>query len=695
MANEDGPLDDKILAKFDALFWKAREEIFRAGKKEAKQSKAYRDALEYAKQHDIPTVFLEATIADANEDTDAAELQVQYPSGDIPPGLLGTWNTVKGSLFSLLGRHEEAETAYRTAINTKGFSNPDAAWNNLGNLLSDLGKHEEAEAAYRTAIDTEGFSDPGMVWNNLGNLLTNKGRHEEAEAAYRNAIDTKSNSDPGMAWSSLGNLLTNKGRHEEAEAAYRNAIDTKGYSDPGAAWNNLGNLLSDQGRHEEAEAAYRNAIDTKGYSNPGMAWNNLGILLREQGRHEEAVQSHQNALTSPDSDGTQHSRAKSLLRIAESGLGDEALNERDRLLSDPPPTGTRNIEDRILAKIQESETTQYDRYSERQNHPPIKDGISILRGWSSAVTLLEGTRGRWLGGGYFLRWRDKGLVIDPGFDFLRNFHDCGFHGREIDAVFVSHDHPDHNNDLASIDDLRYELYKRRNTNPIQPYCLVLDGDTYASQRSKFITGNPEHHLKPIHCATGNPGVFDLTTDDLPFRITPFDTDHRPDVPQGIGATIELLDSNGETVRRIGYTGDTTYSNRLAEPLADCDVLIAHISQPALAELKDPNESHGNHLGYRGTIKLLKDTKPKLALIGEFWAGFADLRIDLVNAIRDRTELKCILPAGIGLDLSLPELRVYCTECRATIPPSSVIVAPPPSREPYGNLSFLCRSCMVS
>ena len=50
--------------------------------------------------------------------------------------------------------------------------------------------------------------------------------------------------------------------------------------------------------------------------------------------------------------------------------------------------------------------------------------VSILRGWSSAVTLLEGTEQLWRGGGYFVKWAGKGIVIDPGFDFLRNFQLC-------------------------------------------------------------------------------------------------------------------------------------------------------------------------------------------------------------------------------------------------------------------------------
>ncbi|MCA9705377.1 MAG: tetratricopeptide repeat protein [Myxococcales bacterium] len=97
------------------------------------------------------------------------------------------------------------------------------ALNMLGNLLKNhLGRYEEAEAAYREAIERNPkYAAP---WNGLGNLLKNHlGRYEEAEAAYREAIER----DPSVAppWNGLGILLQEHlGRYEEAEAAYREAI---------------------------------------------------------------------------------------------------------------------------------------------------------------------------------------------------------------------------------------------------------------------------------------------------------------------------------------------------------------------------------------------------------------------------------------------------------------------------------------
>jgi len=201
------------------------------------------------------------------------------------------WNGLGNLLKDKLGRYEEAESSYRRAIELDEKSA--LPWNNLGQLLHyNLGRYEEAEAAYRRAIDLdEKYASP---WNGLGNLLKNHlGRNEEAESAYRRAIDL--DEKYASPWNGLGNLLKNHlGRNEEAESAYRRAIDLdEKYASP---WNSLGNLLADHfGRYEEAESAYRRAIELdEKYASP---WNSLGNLLADHfGRYEEAESAYRRAI---------------------------------------------------------------------------------------------------------------------------------------------------------------------------------------------------------------------------------------------------------------------------------------------------------------------------------------------------------------------------------------------------------------
>ncbi len=720
-------------AQYLKLFLKARRELFRAGRKADKESKHFRAALDFSVEHGIPSVFLEASYIYAIKDVNQASSLLETNDVIIPSEFTGLWEFVKGSLFNLLGNRIEAINTYQTALKDPNLDSPGLAWNNLGISLSELGRNREAIEAYQMALKDPNYDTPGTAWINLGTCLSDLDRHEEAIEAYQMALKDPNLDSPGSAWNNLGNTLSNLSRQEEAIEAYRRALNSPNYNSPGKAWYNLGNCLSKLSRYKEAIEAYEEALKDPNLDSPGLAWNNLGNMLSELGRHEEAIETYRNALedpnldskekvwnnlgvalrnlsrineaiaaheqvlTLPDPTGKQKTRAKALLRILESGLTKSSLSERDRsLTSSFESGGDSTIENRIIQKIEQGGVTQYDRYSQQESSKQ-QDVISILRGWCSSVTLLEGSHGKWRGGGYFLRWQGKGLAIDPGFDFLRNFHDAEYHGREIDAVFVSHNHPDHNSDLYSIDDLKYELYKRRNLNEkytSKPYCILWDEDT--SRATKFGITTPKHHYTPITCPFGYPQANDLSNSPwhLPFRITPFQVQHAEDVPKALGAVIELLDNESRSVFRIGYTGDTSYFDGLASNLQNCDVLIAHISQPKLVELQNPEEFHDSHLGYRGTIKLLKETKPKLALIGEFWAGFTDLRVDLVNALRERVETNNILPAGIGLNINLPNLDIQCSECKAPIDHKNIKVAPPPLSHPFGNLSYLCRQCMI-
>jgi len=402
------------------------------------------------------------------------------------------------------------------------------------------------------------------------------------------------------------------------------------------------------------------------------------------------------ALSSPDPKGNQHSRSKFLLQIIESSISTSALSPDDRALIEPEAINTDEIEYKLIAAIKEAGDTQYEKYigkidSER------KDIFSILRGWSSAVTLLEGSERRWRGGGYFVKWRDCGIVIDPGFDFLRNFHDAKYHGREINAVIVSHNHPDHNSDLKYIDDLKYELWTRLSPKDPKrrPYVLIWDRDTDGAV--KFTIEKPEHRCEPVPLTSALQRSIDLSTEQsekLPFRVLPFKVDHavKGDVPNAMGLVLELLNEAGKAVVRIGYTSDTAYFPELHRNLENCDILIAHVSQPSIEELQSTSKLKEAHLGYQGTVRLLRESMPKLTLIGEFWAGFTDLRIPLVKGIRQRSGLETVLPAGLGMHIKLPSLNIECTECSKDIPYSSVKITP--SADQFGDLSYLCPSCMI-
>ena len=87
------------------------------------------------------------------------------------------------------------------------------------------------------------------------------------------------------------------------------------------------------------------------------------------------------------------------------------------------------------------------------------DGLYFLGRYSSWTPKIPRPRVFGIkGGGKFLVWKSKGIVIDPGFDFLNNFYAEGFSLEDIDAVIVTHDHHDHTDDFESM----WRLIKEHN-----------------------------------------------------------------------------------------------------------------------------------------------------------------------------------------------------------------------------------------
>lgn len=126
--------------------------------------------------------------------------------------------------------------------------NNSSAHSNLGNALAMLGRLEDAEESFRTALRLNPqFADAHY---NLGNILHKQQKFDEAEASYRNAVAI--NPNHFAALNNLANVLNLQGRAEEAAQAYAY----------------LGNVLQDLGRGQAAAQAYEQSVAI--LPNPGI-----------------------------------------------------------------------------------------------------------------------------------------------------------------------------------------------------------------------------------------------------------------------------------------------------------------------------------------------------------------------------------------------------------------------------------------
>lgn len=722
--NQDSIVVNTALNEFVEMMWNAR---FMAQKKLSTQSmEAYRKAAQFASCNGLE---VEARIADA-------------------------------AVYELAGQWQEAILCLAQCLTSPNNKLMGMAHFFMGSVYSEVNQVEKAIEHYDAAIADQRFDKAAWAHNNLGNMYFRKAKDATAE----------NNQEMCEAWTAKVDAHYKASLEFEVEARYttlynlgRVALSRRDFAAALKYFNKSikTNVPAEGQDYNELMkgAAYREKGTTYVLpllENKGNAAKHLPKAIKWW---EAAIIEFNNSdRQSSTSGGVSGKAAVALakIRLANQWLEskrtprEEMHKEGNRteknddyfLLRWWPPEeagvdGYSTPEERIFSRIEAIGQDRYDlyklkansRFAARKKDPNLPDSASncdepgqnvlaILRGWGSATPLIEDASSACVGGGYFLKWRDKGLVIDPGMDFMRNFRACGFHMREVDGVIVSHDHTDHNADLIAIDDVFYEMHRRspqkegeagqregKEDEPKWIYHLIGDDRT---RDKEFLKGDSGHrrpwrfYSQVEDQEKGEMSInLSLKNPPLPFKIHYFKAEHGGPHFPAFGLRIECLPQNeGEKSIFIGFTCDTEYFVGLEEHFKNCDILIAHISQPTLAELLSRSNHKKNHLGYRGVAELVTKCKPKLTILGEFWAGFADMRIDIAKGLQriydesyaeSRTESR-ILPSGVGLFVNPENLEIDCSGCHKWRPASNISVSA--TDTDFGPLKYLCPFCRM-
>jgi hypothetical protein len=268
----------------------------------------------------------------------------------------------------------------------------------------------------------------------------------------------------------------------------------------------------------------------------------------------------------------------------------------------------------------------------------VQNKLVVLRRWQSINPKIPRPGEHKLrGGGYFLLWQSKGIVIDPGYDFIQNFYDEGFSLADIDAVVITHSHPDHDDDLSTLTTLIREWNEY---HELTGQC----DDKYGAKKLDFFL-NESANLKfsawlkssevrigrvvPLPSIwwdkdseeptdgkiRGKPIMIDLRGDKnseegygFIMEVMPAWHDDVIGKTEAVGIKFHLYEpkpknsSNSyisEEVGIVGYTGDTgAYGHdlpgqirgidekirKIEDLYMDCDVLIAHLGDIRIREL---------------------------------------------------------------------------------------------------------------
>jgi len=309
--------------------------------------------------------------------------------------------------------------------------------------------------------------------------------------------------------------------------------------------------------------------------------------------------------------------------------------------------------------------------------------LLVLREWNSYTPAIPDQYETDRGGGYYIRYKNNGIVIDPGYDFIRNFSDAGGRLCDINHVIITHAHNDHTNDFESLLSLFYQLNedrKKKNPDSIPKLIHLYLSQGAARKFSGYLSLRNVQHIGKVEILNQgckeNPQTINLHG-VTGVHLTVLRAYHDDVITEeySIGLGFEF-DINGSS-RRIVFTGDTglfppsrdkkdgkiekdgagntrldygdNFSkmifNEYPEKFKAPDLIIPHIGSIKKEEFKSAGISgtpvagkasglyfYPNHLGFRGTIALIHGLKPKSAIISEFGEELKDIRFSLIREI---------------------------------------------------------------
>jgi len=551
-----------------------------------------------------------------------------------------------------------------------------------------------------------------------GRIFSEKGEYDLVIEYCQKAFDTPGFDIPGNALNNIGLAYSNKGNYGRAIEYCQKAFDTPGFDTPGRALSNMGNAYYNKGDYDRAIEYFQKALETPGFDIPGNALYNMGLAYYNKGNYDRAIEYFQKASTEFEDLGENESVRKISYLIINLTIENKIGRERfeassisdisDKIFKEDfiKKTALKDPGEKIKQILNEFNITAYQKYAEeyesRENDTNKQiddDFLIILKGWSSSIPLVSGRINEYFegnickGGGYFIRWKGAGLVIDPGINFLENFHENKFHIADIDIVLITHNHLDHNYELLQINDAFYQTNKFLKNVKRQRY--ILDKETLDGKRSDLYKDIIEIET-PFDTGTIDSGERDLK-EKYNIIIKLFKTEHSKDVEHSTGAIIELFEQkdDNEPIIKIGLTSDTKYFPGLSEKLVDCDLIIPHFGMLDKKELDDENDDvHDTHLGFNGMKKIIEGTNADLYAITEFWGGRGDFRVDLIRKIifdlNEKKKIKNIIAGDVGCKIKLPSKHIICSNCNTVSNYKTTSTVRP--EKSFGKLRYLCENC---
>lgn len=347
----------------------------------------------------------------------------------------------------------------------------------------------------------------------------------------------------------------------------------------------------------------------------------------------------------------------------------------------------------ILDAKKNNEQLFAELYKRREECRNVNEAtLFVLRRYNSFTPILNSETK--YGGGYFLWTGKKGIIIDPGFDFIKNFIKAGFCLSLIDAIVITHAHPDHLVDLPNILTLLYEYNDYlENVNYDEGNLTFRSYKANRPMRKQKI--ELYLNISSYWYLSGMLNIFDSQSSyathilekemtrniDENLLLITMPTVHKDCVSENLGVGVCIKD----TLRKKSflYTSDTSITPQLIDDysrIADVyeitnPALLANIGGIAWNELKatffaeemvnaniqvlPKDYRYGNHLGLLGLCSLAQVLQPKIVMISELGSEFHKFRTVFIEEFRNEFGISCLL-ADLGLSV-----RIFEHKCMHT------------------------------
>ena len=332
---------------------------------------------------------------------------------------------------------------------------------------------------------------------------------------------------------------------------------------------------------------------------------------------------------------------------------------------------------------------------------PIEDFVHTLQGWDS--TLLDTipnslSTSQFLKkhsltqGGVFIRWKGKGIVINPGPNFLNNFHEAGYFVNAIDYVIVTRSEPCYYEDLDAIHSLNYQ----RNTlaESLHVISYYLNPSAYRELSSKLHPRFKEER-NTVNCLEVFYHSPELETIQLSdeHKFSYF-ANQKDESDCQIGLRFEL--SDGDYTQIVSYLSGLPWNSIFTSHLRESALVIGAFEN---THLDDVNKVKFNtdSLGFNGSSTLIEELSPKLFITCEFSGKEGDIRMDVAKKLREEIAYSKqgstnVLPADKTLLLNLRNLQVRCSINKNFVSSGQIQVVK--AQKHFSSLQFISPSSLI-